>query len=88
MVDGRRVYRITFSKSLADHMVRALGCYEVKRVTFRVGRELLPGEASRSQLYALVSKRSGAVLRISMVREIAEELCDYDSRYLAECWLT
>ena len=61
--------------------------YSVKRCTFQLGRKLLPGDISRSGLYALVSAKSDITLRISLQREIAELLCDNDSRYLAECWV-
>lgn len=60
---------------------------QVHRITFRVGRILLPGEQSSSGCYAILSKRTGVVLRISLIREAAELQCD-DSRYLAECWVT
>ena len=59
----------------------------MRRLSFRLGIELKRGEQSRSGLYALVTRKGGTVLRISLMQQMAEELCDYESRYLAECWL-
>jgi len=76
---------VTFSKSRADHIVGQKGSdYKVERRTFKVSSLL--GSVSRSGAYALCSKRSGKVLRVTLIRELAELLCD-DSRYLKEFWL-
>ena len=61
--------------------------HEVRRLYFRLGRELNQGEKSRSGLYALVTRKGGTTLRLSLLQEVAEELCDHESRYLTECWL-
>jgi hypothetical protein len=87
VVKGRKLFRLTFSRSLAEHLTGYLPGSEVRRVSFRLGRRLGPGERSPSGLYALVSARKGRVLRLSLIEGVAQELVD-PSRYLAECWLT
>jgi len=52
-----------------------------------MGRELQPGEESKTGIYTLISRRKGTPLRVSLIKEFAEEMCDYDTRYLVECSL-
>jgi hypothetical protein len=59
----------------------------VRRFNFKIGKKLEPGEASKSGLYAIVSAKGGYALRISLIKESAEMLCDNDTRYLAEAWM-
>lgn len=88
LVRDGKLFRVTFSLSLAEYLARLTDeRYEVVSLTFRVGRRLEPGEESRSGLYALCSKKTGTVLRISLLQEIAEEMLDPAWRYLAECYL-
>lgn len=61
--------------------------YEVKRVTLYLSKRLVAGDKSKSGLYAIVSK-NGVILRVSLFKEIAELLCDYDSRYLHEVFIS
>jgi hypothetical protein len=51
------------------------------------GKKLTKGEESRSGVYALCASRSGVALRVSLIKEFAEEMCDYNSRYITECFL-
>lgn len=81
---GGKLFRLTFSKSLAEHI--AGKAFDIVRRTFIKGRELQPGEQSRSGLYAIVDRRKGIVLRISLYREIAKLLTD-STRYIAEAWI-
>jgi hypothetical protein len=83
-----KLYRLTFSRSLADHILTQLPPgYEIRRFTFQLGRPLQRGETSASGLYALCSARKDITLRIALVREAAELMCDYDSRMIREAWL-
>ena len=75
---------MTFSRSLAGYLARTYG-YEVATARIRLGGELGKGEESSPGLYALVSRKRGTILRVSTIREFAEETCDYDSRMLCEC---
>lgn len=84
MKDGR-VGRVTFSKSLADH-VAGLAGGAVSRYPLVIGRPLARHEKSSSGLYALISKRKGSVLRVALSEEEADLLCDYASRGIHECW--
>jgi hypothetical protein len=79
---------LTFSRSLAEHLQRWCGPegLQLRRRTFRVGRELRPGEVSRSGAYALVDRRKGKTLRIALDREVAALLAS-ESREIRECWL-
>ena len=61
--------------------------YSVKRISFKLGNKLKPGQKSASGLYAIVTKKRDFTLRISLFQEAAELFCDWDSRYLAECWI-
>ncbi len=81
--------RLTFSRSLADHILDIHpdgNRLRIRRVQFVVSRALRPGEASRSGLYAIASARTGRVLRISLFQAIADEFRD-ESREIFECWL-
>jgi hypothetical protein len=88
VVKAEKVFRLTFSKSLAEHIVAALGddTFTLRRLSFRIGRRLELGDLSRSGAYAVVDVRKGATLRVSLDRDVAE-LMRSDSRYLAEAWV-
>ncbi|WNM70122.1 hypothetical protein [Myxococcus phage Mx1] len=80
------MYRITFSRSLAEYMIQKLEPgYELARLTFTTGRRLEPGEESQTGLYALVSVQKDWPLRITHFRDWAAEMVDPDWRYIAEC---
>lgn len=86
VVSGGRLFRLTFSRSLAERIAREIQA-ETKQFRFVLGAVLKPGQRSSSGLYALVSKQKGIVLRISMFQEIAEMQLDPEFRYLQEVWL-
>lgn len=89
ITDGTKLYRLTFSKSLADCIAKKLGDgYQVERLTFQLGRPIGPGEKSKSGLYALMSKSRQIALRISLFKEAGELLADDDTRYLREAWIS
>lgn len=77
---------MTFSKSLADYLARLTGM-TVRRVQIFVGRRLPAGSPSGTGAYALVARRKGTILRVSLIQGFAEELADGDSRVLHECTL-
>lgn len=82
--DGK-VYRLTFSRSLADHICRVKPGFTQSHKVFVYGDELKPGEVSKSGLYA-VTKTNGWALRITMFPELAETWRD-KTRKVYECWL-
>lgn len=67
--------------------LQGLTGFQIRPVKLRVGKQLHPQEISQSGLYALLSVRTGRLLRVSMDREIAAMHCCDDSRSLAECWV-
>lgn len=77
---------MTFSKSLAHYLGALMRC-DVARVQISLGRELRPGEASSTGVYALMAARKGTILRVSVIHEYAQELADWDSRTLREATL-
>lgn len=86
-MEGSKIHRITFSRSLAEHICRITGRYRIHRIKFRTGRLLKPGERSKNGLYAIQSSQKDITLRIAMDFDIAQELCDFDNRHLKECWI-
>ena len=87
VVKDDKIYRLTFSKSLAKHITKVAGDgFQVKSVRFTTGKKLKDGEESSTGMYAIVSKRNDWTLRISLNRELAYYLVD-ESRYVAECFL-
>jgi hypothetical protein len=82
-----KVHRFTFSLSLAEHIKTYLtGPYEIRRRKFIIGRDLAPGEKSKSGAYAVVGTHKGRTLRITLYQQLAEIFRD-DSRKIAEAWL-
>ena len=86
MIKGGRLYRLTFSKSLADHICRLAPGYTVERRKFVLGSRLVPNETSPSGLYAIVKEGTDWALRITTFQQLAESW-RHSSRYIAGCWL-
>lgn len=82
LVDENKIYRITFSLSLAQH-IRAIynKPLTIKRITFIVN-----DDKPNPKLFALVDNRKGKVLRISLFENVAKLLSD-DSRSVHNCWI-
>lgn len=84
---GTKVYRLTFSKSLADHINACCGGqFQIVRRTFRTGRLLQPWEQSASGVYAVVDVRKSITLRLPLVQGAAE-IMRSESRCIQEAWL-
>lgn len=83
-----KLHRLTFSRGLAEFIINTYPGYELRQLPFKIGKRLEKGEASKSGLYALMSKKGDYALRIGLIKGISELHCDDDSRYLAEAWLT
>ncbi|WGH49755.1 hypothetical protein [Alishewanella phage vB_AspM_Slickus01] len=84
---SNKLHRCSFSRSLSNWIVDTYANHlEVRTLKYRLGKKLEKGEASRG-LYAIVSAKKGIVLRISVLKEHAELLCDNDSRFLQEVFL-
>lgn len=88
ILKNNKIFRITFSKSVSEHICTFLdNDYKIKKVTLKLGKILIRGKISQSKAYAIVSRKNNKILRVTLYKEMAELLCDYDSRYVAECWL-
>lgn len=84
--NSNKIYRATFSKSLAEWIVEKYHPeMEVRRLEYKLGKILKPGEKSRA-LYAIRSYK-GITLRASMSSEHATMLTECDSRYMQELFL-
>lgn len=82
------MHRITFSQELAEHALKSSGRdFEIKRIKLFLGKELSRGETSSSGAYAIIDRRKGKTLRVALNREIAELLCDYNSRLMREAFV-
>jgi hypothetical protein len=84
--DSTRLYRLTFSRSLAEHIAQGRSGLQVVGRRFFLGQTLTAGTPTEAKLFAICSKKTGVCLRISLFRELAHLLTD-DSRYVAEAWL-
>lgn len=84
---SNRLHRLTFSKSLADHIVASTYGYEVRRFRFSVGKPLERGQDSRTGLYGIMSTAKNFALRVSLIKETAMLFTECDSRSLAEVHL-
>lgn len=82
-----QLYRLTFSKSLADLICQYKLEFQVERLSFKVGKKLEKDEKSKSGLYGIMDKRKGLTLRVAMSQELSDILCDYNWRYPVEVWL-
>jgi hypothetical protein len=71
-----------------DHIVKSEKHLEVREISFRLGKSLSPNETSSTGLYALVKTKNNWTLRISLYKNIANYLCDFDTRSLRECIIT
>lgn len=86
ITDGHKLYRLTFSKSLADFLATLNPSYEVCRFNFKVGKELDRETKSRSGVYILMSNK-GYALRMQLSQEISNMYRDDYSRHIREGWL-
>lgn len=87
ITDGKKLYRLTFSKTLADHICESQKNLYVDRLPFHIGRVLQPGEQSKSGLYSLISRRKSIALRITMFKDLATIMSEDDSCYICEAWI-
>lgn len=83
-----KLYRISFSRSLLKYIRDTyFPNYDLVRFRYKVGHKLNYKEKSPNNVYAIMSSKNDKVLRISLIKEFAEELCDYEYRYLSEVYL-
>ena len=80
------MYRLTFSKGLAEFLAKLDPSYEVARFEFKIGRELDRETPSRSGAYVLMSDK-GYVLRMQLSQELSNMYRDDMSRHIREVWV-
>jgi hypothetical protein len=56
-------------------------------VTLKLGEIIPRGKRARTGLYAILDTRRDKILRVALSQEVAEILCDYQSRYVREAFL-
>jgi hypothetical protein len=88
IIDAKKLYRLTFSKSLADLICSSQEGLRVNRVPFHIGKVLRSGEQSDSKLYAIISKSKGIALRITMFKDLAAIMSEDGSCYICEAWIS
>jgi hypothetical protein len=76
--------RLSFSRSLCQHICDQVDGASVQSVKVRVGRELSPGESSESGLYAICKRKTGWPLRVTLFGELADHW-RHESRRVHEC---
>lgn len=87
ITDGKKLYRLTFSKTLAEHICEGSnGKYHVRRYDCIAGRNLADGELSKSGIYGIVSAKNGLLLRASLIAGVAELYRD-STRSICEAYL-
>lgn len=86
VIDDKKLYRITFSKSLAEYIVQTIGFGEVKKIQLILGKELKPGEKSSSGLFAICKAKSKWPLRVTLFKDLAEMWKNY-STCIYECYI-
>lgn len=88
LVKDGRLYRLTFSKSLAEHINSNLNNqYTLRRYKLVKGRRLSAEDTSSTGLYSIVDARKDYTLRVALDRRVAHMLCDWNWRYLQEVHL-
>ena len=84
----KKVHRISFSASLLNYIRTNYSEWkhlELKTIKFRLGKDLKPDEESSTGCYAIVKSKTNWTLRISLIKNVANYLCDFDSRKIREC---
>ena len=85
----KKIHRVSFSSSLLQHIIDSTQSpYVVREITFILGGKLEPNEVSSTGIYALVKSKTDWTLRISLFNNVANFLCDFDTRSLRECIIT
>lgn len=86
----KRIHRISFSKSLLEHIIKTTKNNDLVlcEITFKLGKELKPNETSSTGIYAIVKSKNDWTLRISLFKNVANYICDFDTRKLRECIIT
>lgn len=84
----KKIHRISFSRALLEHIIKNDKNLTVREISFKLGKELEPNETSSTGFYAIVKSKNNWTLRISLFKNVANYICDFDTRKLRECIIT
>ena len=89
--DGK-LSRFSFSISVLEHCANSFldDGWKIEHLPFRLGLKLMPGQVSRSGIYAIVAAKGsfGKTLRVCSSKEMAELLALPEVRDVYELWLS
>lgn len=83
-----KLHRISFSQGLLEHIKDNNSEWSHLRlctIRFRLGRELKRNETSSTGIYAIVKAKNNWTLRISLIKDVANYICDFETRKIREC---
>ena len=86
VIDDKKCYRITFSRSLAWHIKKTSGKrgLKVRRVKLHLEKQLEAGQVSTTGLYAICKAKSGWPLRVTFFKDLAS-MWKNDTTSIYEC---
>lgn len=76
-----KIYRLTFSKQVAD-LCASYGDYEVRKLRIKRGKKLDPGEESPTGIYLICTSKCGSLLRAQLNKGISELFFDPEYRHI------
>lgn len=86
IVKDNKVYRITFSKSLVDLILKDLqGDYRVARLSIQLGDKIDDIDSSKAKIFAICKSKTKWPLRVTMFREAAKLWEDKGVRDIYSC---
>ena len=84
--DKNTLHRITFSRSLAEHIIETTNGYKLQIAQYVRTRKLRNGERSNA-LYGIIASAKDLILRIQIRQELAEIYVNDESRHIEEIYL-
>lgn len=85
VLDDQKIYRITFSYSLAKLIAKNTG-KQIKRIKLVIGSQIIDLDKANSKLIAICKLKSGWPLRVTMFKEAAK-MWQSSSTTLNECYV-
>ena len=87
IIKNDKLQRLTFSKSLAEHICSYENNLTVKKMSFILGKKLEFNENSKTGLYAIVKSKNNWTLRVTLFKELANTWNSHSSREIFECFI-
>lgn len=85
--NANKLHKLSFSKSLINHIVNTTTGYKQATFEFKLGERLQPGQTSKSGLYGIMSAHKRMLLRVQIDPNMAQQLTPDSNRYLTTVWL-